>query len=94
MQCPGGKTSRQGQCRKIRSPQELSINGLCKNRDRQITGIEELNKMIYGVRRTKYQKKSIRNHLEKKFMRYEQTHMLPLDVTQLMEIKKTERANG
>ena len=43
---PGGKTSRQGQCRKIRT-NYLSTD-LCKSyRDRQITGIEELNKMIW-----------------------------------------------
>ena len=64
-----------------------------KLRDRQITGIEELNKNMGGVRRTKYQKNQSRNHLEKEiYERYEQTHMLPLDVTQLMEIKKQNDA--
>ena len=64
-----------------------------KLRDRQITGIEELNKMIWveleELNTRKNQSKPSRKEI---YEGYEQTHMLPLDVTQLMEIKKAERS--
>ena len=65
-----------------------------KLRDRQITGIEELNKMIW-VELEELNTKKINQKPSRKeiYEEYEQTHMLPLDVTQLMEIKKkAERA--
>jgi transposase len=61
-----------------------------KLRDRQITGIEELNKMIWveleELNTRKINQKPSRKEI---YEEYEQTHMLPLDVTQLMEIKKS-----
>lgn len=61
-----------------------------KLRDRQITGIEELNKMIWveleELNTRKINQKPSRKEI---YEQYEQTHMLPLDVTQLMEIKKS-----
>ena len=50
-----------------------------KLRDRQITGIEELNKMIWVELEELNTEKSIRSHLERNYEEYEQTHMLPLD---------------
>ena len=85
---PSGKTSRQGQCRKIRTIIYQRI--YAKLRDRQITGIEELNKMIWveleELNTRKINQKPSRKEI---YEEYEQTHMLPLDVTQLMEIKKS-----
>jgi transposase len=61
-----------------------------KLRDRQITGIEELNKMI-RVELEELNSRKINQKPSRKdiYEEYEKTHMLPLDVTQLMEIKKS-----
>jgi len=61
-----------------------------KLRDSQITGIEELNKMIW-VELEELNSRKINQKPSRKdiYEAYEQAHMLPLDVTQLMEIKKS-----
>ena len=75
---------------------ERSVQGIYQQfmQSYEIVKLQESRSLIKwygGVRRTKYQKNQSET-ISKIYEEYEQTHMLPLDVTQLMEIKKAERA--